>query len=277
MSLTHSRAKPALVLGLPTGRTPIAAYEELRELHAGGRVDFARAITFNLDEFAGVAPSASRQFPRRSWTAICLQHVNLPPAQIHFLNGVAEDLDAECDRYEAAIEAAGGIDLQLLGIGRNGHIGFNEPGDELSARTHRVRLAESTRRDNAALFDGDPARVPREALSMGMGTILKAHALILIATGERKAHCVERALRGPISTHLPASFLQLHRRVELYLDRAAAAQRPDWNGCRDRGTSRLRLRPARRGLGVALQHSAQARLDVFADGIAHRVVRFAQP
>jgi glucosamine-6-phosphate deaminase len=213
--------EPALVLGLPTGRTPIAAYEQLRELHAGGRVDFARALTFNLDEFAGVAPSDPGSF-RTFMDRHLFAHVNLPPTHIHFLNGIAEDLDAECDRYEAAIEAAGGIGLQLLGIGSNGHIGFNEPGDELTARTHRVRLAESTRRDNAALFDGDAALVPREALSMGMGTILKADALILMATGEKKAHCVERALRGSISTHVPASFLQLHRRVELYLDREAA-------------------------------------------------------
>ena len=215
--------KPNLVMGLPTGRSPIGTYEELRRLHAAGSVDFARAITFNLDEFCGIPPSHPGSFrafmDRHLFTA-----VNLPRAQIHFLNGGAADLDAECDRYEDAIATAGGIDLQLLGIGRNGHIGFNEPADELSARTHCVKLADSTRRDNAALFGGDPAQVPAEALSMGIGTILKASALVLIATGERKADCIERAVRGPISTHMPASFLQLHRRVELYLDRAAAAQ-----------------------------------------------------
>ena len=215
--------EPSLVLGLPTGRTSIGVYEQLRELHARGRVDFARAIAFNLDEFAGIPPAHPGSF-RSFMDRHLFAHVNLPSTHIHFLNGVAEDLDAECERYETAIEAAGGVDLQLLGIGSNGHIGFNEPGDELTARTHRVRLAESTRRDNAALFDGDPARVPREALSMGMGTILKAGGLILMAIGARKAHCVERALRGPISTHLPASFLQLHRRVELYLDRDAAGR-----------------------------------------------------
>ncbi|MBI4887155.1 MAG: glucosamine-6-phosphate deaminase, partial [Acidobacteria bacterium] len=150
--------------------------------------------------------------------------VNLPPAQIHFLDGAAADLDAECERYEGAIDAAGGIDLQLLGIGRNGHIGFNEPADTLAARTHRVRLADSTRRDNAALFGGDPARVPQEALSMGIGTILKAGVLILIATGDSKASCLARALRGPVSTQLPASFLQLHRHTELYVDRLAASR-----------------------------------------------------
>ena len=149
--------------------------------------------------------------------------VGMEPSRIHFLNGAADDLDAECARYEAEIDAAGGIDLQLLGIGANGHIGFNEPGDELVARTHRVALHDVTRRDNAALFGGEPAQVPREALSMGMGTILRAAAIVLIATGERKAAACERTVRGPLTTRLPASFLQTHRRVELFLDRAAAA------------------------------------------------------
>lgn len=218
-------ARQAPVLGLPTGRTPVASYAELRRLHAAGGADFARAITFNLDEFAGIPPShpgSCRTFMERH----LLQGINVPAAQIHFLNGAADDLDEECERYEAAIEGAGGIDLQLLGIGSNGHIGFNEPDAALIAWTHRVRLAESTRRDNAALFGGDPAQVPREALSMGMGTILKAGALVLIATGARKARCIERAVNGPLSTYLPASFLQLHRHVELYLDRAAAAYLP---------------------------------------------------
>jgi glucosamine-6-phosphate deaminase len=213
--------RPELVLGLPTGRTPVATFAELRRLHDAGQVDFSRAASFNLDEFAGVASSHPGSF-RTFMDRHLFGGVNLRPARIHFLNGAATDLDAECDRYEAAIEAAGGIDLQLLGIGGNGHIGFNEPGLELIARTHRVTLADSTRRDNAALFGGDPGQVPREALSMGMGTILKAAAILLIATGERKAQCVGGAVRGPLSTRLPASFLQVHRHVELYLDRAAA-------------------------------------------------------
>jgi glucosamine-6-phosphate deaminase len=214
--------RPDIVLALPTGRTPIAAYAELRRLHAAGKADFSRATTFNLDEFAGVAashPGSFRTFMERHLFA----GVNLDPARIHFLDGAAPDLDAECDRYEDEIAAAGGIDLLLLGIGANGHIGFNEPADQLVARTHRVRLAESTTRDNAALFGGDPARVPREALSMGMGTILKAGSLVLMATGERKAKCIERTINGPLTPRLPASFLQLHRGVELYLDKPAAS------------------------------------------------------
>lgn len=215
-------SKPALVLGLPAGRTPVAAYGELRRLHAAGEADFGRAATFNLDEFAGIPPSHPGSF-RTFMERHLFQGIDLSPARIQFLDGAAPDLDVECGRYEAAIEAAGGMDLLLAGIGANGHIGFNEPAEALAARTHRVRLAESTRRDNAALFGGDPAQVPREALSMGMGTILNAGVIVLVATGARKARCVERAARGPVSTQLPASFLQLHRHVELYLDRAAAS------------------------------------------------------
>ena len=219
------RERPSLVLGLPTGRTPVPAYEELRRLHAAGSVTFAQATTFNLDEFVGVDaahPGSFRQFMERHLFA----GIDLRPERIHFLDGMAADLDVECARYERDIAAAGGIDLQLLGIGANGHIGFNEPAEELTASTHRVVLHGGTRRDNAALFGGDPDRVPREALSMGMGTILKAAAIVLVATGERKATCVERVVRGPVTTKVPASFLQLHRRVALYLDRAAASLVP---------------------------------------------------
>lgn len=214
--------KPDIVLGLPTGRTPVAMYAELRRLHDEGQADFSRAITFNLDEFAGVAPSHPGSF-RQYMEKHLFQAVNLMAERIHFLDGAAPDLDAECNRYEEHIAAAGGLALQILGIGANGHIGFNEPGDELVSRTHRVTLAETTRRDNAALFGGDISRVPREALSMGMGTILKADTLILVAMGERKARCIERTINGPLTPHLPASFLQLHRHAELYLDKEAAS------------------------------------------------------
>ena len=217
------RQQPALVLGLPTGRTPIRTYERLRRMHADLQFDATRLTTFNLDEFAGIDRSHPGSF-RAFMEAQLFAPLRLRPDQIHFLDGMAADADAECARYEAAIEAAGGIDLQIVGIGANGHIGFNEPADTLQARTHRVTLADSTRRDNAGLFGGDAAQVPREALSMGMGTILKARALALIATGERKAPCIEQAMRGPVTTRLPASFLQLHPNVELYLDRAAASR-----------------------------------------------------
>jgi len=214
--------RPALVLGLATGRTPIRLYHELGTLSAHGQADFSRATTFNLDEFAGIAgdhPGSYRVFMQEH----LFSRVNLPPEQIHFLNGAAPDPDAECARYETAIAAAGGIDLQILGIGTNGHIGFNEPSRSLEARTHRVTLKASTRRSNASLFGGDPDKVPAHALSMGMATILHARRIVLVATGKLKARCIERMIKGPIETKMPASFLQIHRDVELVLDRAAAA------------------------------------------------------
>lgn len=216
------RQKPDLVLGLPTGKSPVATYAELSRMHRFGEMNFRRVRTFNLDEFAGVQASHPGSF-RRFMDEHLFVPVGLEPSQIHFLNGAADDLDVECARYEAEIEAAGGIDLQLLGLGANGHIGFNEPGDELVARAHRVALHDVTRRDNAALFGGEAGQVPREALSMGMGTILKASAIALIATGDRKATCVQRTVLGPLTTRLPASFLQTHRRVELFLDQTAAS------------------------------------------------------
>jgi len=216
------RVNPDAVLGLASGRTPVDGYAELRRLHSAGATDWSRASTFNLDEFAGIDsrhPGSFRTFMEHH----LFEGVNLHPERIHFLDGVAKDLNAECDRYEAAIASAGGIDLQLLGIGTNGHVGFNEPGDDLPVRTHRVRLMESTRRDNAMLFDNDPSRVPAEALSMGIGTILRARRIILVATGDKKAECIRQATSGRLTTRVPASMLQVHTDAELLLDRAAAS------------------------------------------------------
>jgi len=212
--------KPDLVLGLPTGRTPIRLYHELGALHAKGEADFSRVTTFNLDEFLGIGPDHPGSY-RAFMQAHLFSRINVPDSRINILNGVAADPAAECARYERAIADAGGIDLQLLGIGTNGHIGFNEPARELAGKTHRVELKASTRRSNAALF-GDTDAVPREALSMGMATILRARRIILIATGKSKAGCVKRMVNGVITTRLPASFLQLHRAVELMLDETAA-------------------------------------------------------
>jgi glucosamine-6-phosphate deaminase len=212
--------KPDLVLGLPTGRTPIALYRELAHLTASRHLDWSLATTFNLDEFVGVPqddPGSYRQFMQRH----LFQYVNLRPERINFLVGTA-DPEEECRRYEREIAAADGIDIQVLGIGTNGHIGFNEPGPALQSRTHRVRLKQETRRSNATLFDGDLDRVPTEALSMGMATILQARSVILMANGQSKAQCIERVVNGPLTTALPASFLQLHHDVDIILDTGAA-------------------------------------------------------
>ncbi|HXW06052.1 MAG TPA: glucosamine-6-phosphate deaminase [Vicinamibacterales bacterium] len=212
---------PWIVLGLPTGRTPVRFYHELANLAAHGRADFSQVRTFNLDEFLGLPPSHPGSY-RQFMEAHLFGRVRLPAERIGFLNGAAPDPGRECARYEKAIAEAGGIDIQILGIGTNGHIGFNEPAPELQSRTHRVRLTPETRRSNAGLFGGDPAAVPAEALSMGMATILQARALVLLATGRTKAACIERVVNGPITTALPASFLQLHHDVEIMLDKAAA-------------------------------------------------------
>jgi glucosamine-6-phosphate deaminase len=213
--------KPDLVFGLATGRTPIALYDELARVTVSRNLDWSAATTFNLDEFVGLGPEDPGSY-RRFMQEHLFRHTNLRPERINFLVGNA-DPDAECDRYERTIAAAGGIDVQILGIGTNGHIGFNEPGPGLEARTHRVTLTIETRRSNAALFGGRLEQVPAEALSMGMATILQARTLILLAHGDRKAQCVAALVHGPLTTELPASFLQLHGDVDLILDTAAAS------------------------------------------------------
>ena len=216
-------ADPSIVLALPTGRTPMRFYRELVALHRQQAVDFSRVTTFTLDEFTGIAPSDARSY-RAFMQRHLFDHVNVSPRRLHFLNGVAADAEAECRRYERAIARAGGIDLMILGLGRNGHIGFNEPGAFLIAGTHRTRLAGATRRANRALFGSRAADVPRAALSMGIATILQARRIVLVATGTAKAGCVARMANGPVTPRLPASFLQLHSRAELWLDRAAAGR-----------------------------------------------------
>jgi glucosamine-6-phosphate deaminase len=214
---------PRSVLGLPTGRTPILLYDLLAEQHAAGTLDFSQAATFNLDEFVGIGedhPGSYRAYMRR----YLFDRIDLPDGQGHVLDGLAKDADAECERFESAIAAAGGMDLMILGLGANGHIGFNEPADGLQARTHRVALLEESRHANAGFFGGDPAQVPAEAMTMGVGTILKSRSILLLVTGAEKAGTVAAMIRGPVTTQLPASFLQLHGQVELICDADAASQ-----------------------------------------------------
>jgi glucosamine-6-phosphate deaminase len=210
---------PDSVLGLPTGRTVAPVYDFLAKLHP----DCSRVHTFNLDEFVGVSPQHPGSF-RTFMEQHLFTKVNLSTRRVHLLDGTAPDLDAECLRFERDIAAAGGIDLLVLGIGVNGHIGFNEPGRELKARTHRTPLRPATRRANASLFGGRASNVPHEALSMGIGTILSARTIALIATGPSKACAIRRLVRGDVTTTVPATFLQLHPRVQLILDKEAAAR-----------------------------------------------------
>lgn len=212
---------PTAVLGLPTGRTPIEMYAELVARHAAG-LDFSSATTFNLDEFVGIGPDHPGSYAAYM-EAHLFGKVNLPRDRAHLLDGQAPDLALECDRFEVAIADAGGLDLQVLGIGANGHIGFNEPASGLTARTHLVTLLQASREGNAGFFGGQVDNVPTEALSMGMGTILKARRLLLLATGASKKDAIEAAVRGPVTTRMPASFLQLHPAVEILCDPDAAA------------------------------------------------------
>ncbi len=217
------RAHPRTVLGLPTGRTPIALYAQLVEATRAGGIDWTGVRTFNLDEFVGL-PADDPQSYRTFMRTHLFDHIGIDPRHIEVPNGVARDLDEECARYDDAIVAAGGIDLQLLGVGANGHIGFNEPGASLVARTHRVTLRDETRAANTWWFKGRAERVPTEAISMGMGGILGAREILLMATGEGKADAIAGMIEGQVTTWLPASFLQLHPHVTVLVDRAAAAK-----------------------------------------------------
>ena len=213
----------APVLGLPTGRTAVALYQALVARHRAGQADFARAVTFNLDEFAGLPaehPGSYHTFMREH----LFQHVNLAPDRTHLLRGSARDWRAEMARYERRLADVGGLDLAIVGIGMNGHIAFNEPAPARIARTHRVRLAPSTRRANASGFGNRWQDVPTHALSMGIGTILSARRIILLATGAHKASIIGRALTGPVTTRVPASLVQVHPDVVVVLDRAAATR-----------------------------------------------------
>ncbi len=215
------RQAPDLVIGLPTGRTSIPVYGALADWHRRRRLDFSRVTTFNLDEFIGL----ERDDPR-SYRAFMQRHlfdrINVRPANAHIPNGTTKNWRTEADAYEAALRSAGGLDLCFVGIGKNGHLGFNEPAAALEARTHRARLTPETRRANAHLFEGSWRRVPTHALSMGIGTILNARAIVLLATGGEKASVVTRAITGPVTSRLPASLLQVHPNAVVVLDRDAA-------------------------------------------------------
>jgi len=222
--ITERRAAGArAVLGLATGSTPIGIYRELIRMHRDEGLDFSDVVTFNLDEYYGIAPESIHSYHRYMWENF-FHHVNVRPEHVHIPRGdVSRDqVAAECKAYEDAIRAAGGIDLQLLGIGKTGHVGFNEPGSGIGSRTRLVTLDTVTRRDAAADFFGEE-NVPTEAITMGVATILEAREIALVATGEHKAAIVRRAVEGEVSPDVAATYLQRHPNATVWVDPAAAA------------------------------------------------------
>jgi len=215
----HVRRKPNSVLGLSTGNTPLGTYTELIRMHREEGLDFSSVTTFNLDEYFGL----SREHTQSFYTHIhknFLDHVNVRPDRAHIPNGESRDVDETCSRYEAAIVEAGGIDLQILGIGRTGHIGFNEPTSSLASRTRLKTLSDETISDNSKIS----GEIPEVAITMGIGTILEAKKILLLAFGGAKANAVARAIEGPISSSCSASALQMHRDVRFILDEEAATE-----------------------------------------------------
>lgn len=211
---------PSTVLLLPTGTTPLGLYRRLVEMYRSGEVSFAGATFFNLDEYLGLMPDHPA-----SYHVYMKEHfyglIDADPSSIFVPDGAAPDPDAECERYESYIEEAGGIDVCVLGIGRNGHIGFNEPGAPFDSRTRVVELSESTRMVNAGDFEGN--RAPERALTVGMATIFEAGEVLLLASGTNKAGAVAGAVEGEVSESMPASMLKRHPNTALYLDEDAAS------------------------------------------------------
>ncbi|WP_276355509.1 glucosamine-6-phosphate deaminase [Cohnella caldifontis] len=214
------QTNPRAVLGLATGGTPVGIYKQLVGDFERGMFSFRGVTTFNLDEYVGLPENHPESY-RAYMNEHLFRHIDLPSGQAHIPDGNAPDLEAECRRYDERIEDAGQLDLQLLGLGHNGHIGFNEPAHALIKGTHVVDLAEETRKANARFFPSLD-EVPRQALTMGVGTILKSKTILLVVKGADKADIVRRALQGPITTDCPASLLQTHPHLVVLLDRAAA-------------------------------------------------------
>lgn len=215
-------AKPQAVLGLATGSTPIGLYRELIRKHREEGLDFSKVTTFNLDEYVGLEPSHPASYHRFMQENL-FSEINVAPERIHIPNGLANDIPAFCAEYEAAIRAEGGIDLQVLGIGHDGHIGFNEPSSSLASRTRLKTLTEVTITANQRFFKSTET-VPRHVITMGVGTIMEARTCVLLAFGEGKADAVAAMVEGPITATCPASVLQMHPQVVVIADEGAASK-----------------------------------------------------
>ena len=216
--------KPNSVLGLATGSTPLSMYERLVAVHRTVGLDFSEVTTFNLDEYIGMGPDNSQSY-HYFMQEHFFKHINIKPENVHIPNGMAQDIIVEGERYEQLIAAKGGIDLQVLGIGQNAHIGFNEPDVKFAATTHKVELDEETILANSRFFN-NVDEVPRYAISMGIKTIMMAEHVILLANGRNKARAVYKAVCGDVTPEAPASILQLHRDVVVILDKEAAELLP---------------------------------------------------
>lgn len=213
--------KPDSVLGLATGSTPLKPYGHMIELYRQGAVDFSKVTTFNLDEYCRLDIKDKNSYHSFMYENL-FKHINIPKENINFLNGNAEDLEKECNEYEEKIKRAGGIDIQLLGIGSNGHIAFNEPANAFQRWSHVVALKESTIQDNSRFFNSID-EVPTHAVTMGIGSIMQAKRILIIALGKHKAKAVKQLINGNVTPNCPASVLQFHTDVTLMLDKGAAS------------------------------------------------------
>jgi len=214
------KANPKATLGFATGQTPVGLYQKLVQAYQNGLVSFKQVTTYNIDEYAGLAKDHPQSFYYFMKTHLFSQ-VDFTEGNIHIPDGIGPDLEEEAKRYEAMLKEAGQLDVQILSIGLNGHIGFNEPGHTLHAETHVVTLTEDTREVNSRVFPS-LAAVPTKAITMGLGPMIKAKKIVFIAKGESKANILKQAFQGPIDPLVPGSFLQLHPNIEVYLDEKAA-------------------------------------------------------
>ena len=214
--------KPDTVMGLATGSSPVGTYQQLIEWYKKGDLDFAQVRTVNLYEYAGLAPEHSQSY-RRFMQENFFDHINIPRENTHVPNGLAPDLEAECRRYNQVIQSLGGIDIQLLGMGHNGHIGFNEPGQAFELETHVVDLTDNTIEANARFF-ASRDEVPRQAITMGIKSIMQAQRIVMVVSGADKADIVRAAFAGPVVPQVPASILQMHPNFILVGDKAALSK-----------------------------------------------------
>lgn len=217
------REKPNAVLGLATGGTPLKLYAELIRMHREEGLDFSQISTFNLDEYIGLAQDHPQSYHSFMWEHF-FRHINIQAENAHIPDGMATDVPASCKAYEQEIVLAGGIDLQVLGIGTDGHIGFNEPTSSFASRTRIKTLTPQTAKDNARFFEGDESQVPHHCITMGIGTIMDARMNLVLAFGESKAKAIAATVEGPVTSMTPASILQHHPISKVFIDEAAASQ-----------------------------------------------------